>query len=834
MLGFTPIAMQIVGSETPGQLFIASTARTSASHGSPASAAAAHVAARFAAKTGSNALRVGKTPLAAALASSVSAASSTSGTARLIGRIMSAALGPVHSFASTPLAAAAQARALIAGLISIAAPPGLLYTMSSSVSCGFARSAAVTPLAARDPSVMSSAPGLFASTSFSARASAASRGLDMPAFAVALQVIATAAARIRAVRTGVTGLAASAIAATTGWAQPPLSIVLRAASAAMARIGGMIRFPVYLAGSNTNRSPTLANMVVNLHLFQKTRANVSSGAIASGVTPLLSATKTAAYGAATRTGASALGAFLLSALGVRSQPSSAAKMNVLTLTRSSAPLGPINLSMPLRARGMAAAVGKGLIAGASALSAASMVAGRALTGLSGIAHLGAIGRVLAQTRAPTQGATGLAANAMSTVALRASVGGATALGAASRALARIPATMLGTAKLSVKGLAISSSMGPARAAAALVARSASIAVARAASAASIGLRATASAVSRHLAAPAGVTHLLAVTRALGVATATMFASTALAARSRAVAMGAGLRTVVTSLFAATISRATSVAWTAAATRLSAMGAAVSTSRPASFASIIIIYVRSLSRGAGLGRVIGVAAISTSSKTSAAGRGAPTGATPLVGKTVALSAGGPAPTNTAHMSARSQFRFLALPAVTAFPRRALYASAAAISGLAAHFIAWQPVKRYGAAIPSTIYGVVPPKTWRPTVQQLCDFPDVVAGLQAQTVWIDFGSFLPPGVALSGTPTVTVSVYQYSAAQDASPASRLTEGPAIGTALANVGGTAHPNTTIFFQLSDLLANVTYLLTYSCARNDGSDEVAGYNHITARAPS
>jgi hypothetical protein len=111
--------------------------------------------------------------------------------------------------------------------------------------------------------------------------------------------------------------------------------------------------------------------------------------------------------------------------------------------------------------------------------------------------------------------------------------------------------------------------------------------------------------------------------------------------------------------------------------------------------------------------------------------------------------------------------------------------------------------------------------------------MVAGLQAQTLWVDFGKFLPSGVALSGAPTLSIANGSYSAGKDSSPSSRLTGGPTIGTISTALGGTGLTNTALLFQLSDLQPNVTYLLTYACGRSDGSDVVAGFNHVYAQSP-
>jgi hypothetical protein len=140
---------------------------------------------------------------------------------------------------------------------------------------------------------------------------------------------------------------------------------------------------------------------------------------------------------------------------------------------------------------------------------------------------------------------------------------------------------------------------------------------------------------------------------------------------------------------------------------------------------------------------------------------------------------------------------------------------------------------GAVFPIVSYGIVAPSGMSPMSQQLSDFPNMVASIQAQTLWIDFGKFLPSGVALSGAPTLSIANGSYSAAKDSSPSSRLTAGPSIGTISTALGGTGLTNTALLFQLSNLQPNVTYLLTYACGRSDGTDVVAGFNHVYAQPP-
>src|SRR4051812_11052813 len=93
----------------------------------------------------------------------------------------------------------------------------------------------------------------------------------------------------------------------------------------------------------------------------------------------------------------------------------------------------------------------------------------------------------------------------------------------------------------------------------------------------------------------------------------------------------------------------------------------------------------------------------------------------------------------------------------------------------------------------------------------DFSSMVGGVEvdAGLTW-DFK--LPTGVTLTGTPTVTVSVYARSAAPDAAPQTRLVS-KQVGTA---VGGTT--NCAVVAKFGPPTNDVTYLFTVSCATSAG----------------
>lgn len=114
------------------------------------------------------------------------------------------------------------------------------------------------------------------------------------------------------------------------------------------------------------------------------------------------------------------------------------------------------------------------------------------------------------------------------------------------------------------------------------------------------------------------------------------------------------------------------------------------------------------------------------------------------------------------------------------------------------------------------------------QQLPDFPCMAAG-QKQTLVADFGQFLPPGVTLTGSPTVTSALAASNQGADSNPSARLIGSavvitPSRGTDLANTG---------IAQQFLPLGGVTYVLTWTCPRSDG-DVAAGYNHVFCAAPA
>ena len=94
-------------------------------------------------------------------------------------------------------------------------------------------------------------------------------------------------------------------------------------------------------------------------------------------------------------------------------------------------------------------------------------------------------------------------------------------------------------------------------------------------------------------------------------------------------------------------------------------------------------------------------------------------------------------------------------------------------------------------------------------------------QVQTVAVDFGNFLPAGVTLTGTPTVTLTV---SNGVDADPQEHVASS-AVGTASAAIGGTGAVNAAILFQLTGLLLGVVYAVDMFCERSDGDQVEWGF---------
>lgn len=113
-------------------------------------------------------------------------------------------------------------------------------------------------------------------------------------------------------------------------------------------------------------------------------------------------------------------------------------------------------------------------------------------------------------------------------------------------------------------------------------------------------------------------------------------------------------------------------------------------------------------------------------------------------------------------------------------------------------------------------------------ELQDFP-YIAPDQVQTCAIDFGNFLPTGVTLTGTPTLSFTVHS---GIDPNPSSRVLTGPQVGTIPTTLGGTGITNAAVQFQLGTCLGSVIYLISLHCDRSDG-DVAQGWSHIACVAP-
>ncbi len=105
---------------------------------------------------------------------------------------------------------------------------------------------------------------------------------------------------------------------------------------------------------------------------------------------------------------------------------------------------------------------------------------------------------------------------------------------------------------------------------------------------------------------------------------------------------------------------------------------------------------------------------------------------------------------------------------------------------------------------------------PNMPQALPLPPIDAVVQQQTITMDFGAgpYLPDGVTLMGTPSVTLSVIS---GVDTNPGLRITASPTIGLAPAPYGSD-RIDCAVLFQVGNLIGEVTYLIQCSCPRTDG----------------
>ena len=102
-------------------------------------------------------------------------------------------------------------------------------------------------------------------------------------------------------------------------------------------------------------------------------------------------------------------------------------------------------------------------------------------------------------------------------------------------------------------------------------------------------------------------------------------------------------------------------------------------------------------------------------------------------------------------------------------------------------------------------------------------------QVQTMGMDFGLFLPSGVTLTGTPTLTLGV---ASGTDPDPQSHLSFGPTVGTLPTAQGGSGVTDTAIIFQISGAIGEVTYSVEGVCTRSDG-DRAEGWVLLPCISP-
>lgn len=142
-----------------------------------------------------------------------------------------------------------------------------------------------------------------------------------------------------------------------------------------------------------------------------------------------------------------------------------------------------------------------------------------------------------------------------------------------------------------------------------------------------------------------------------------------------------------------------------------------------------------------------------------------------------------------------------------------------------YIARAPSTPYLAQVPFEQYVARIPDNYMPAANQLPS----VAPAQVQTVTCDFGFFLPSGVTLTGTPTVTV--ISDIAGVDPSPSHILSGSPTIGTAPPPLGSNV-ANAAVLQRIASGLDGAIYLLEVTCSRTDG-DVAEGYFRLPCEAP-
>lgn len=116
----------------------------------------------------------------------------------------------------------------------------------------------------------------------------------------------------------------------------------------------------------------------------------------------------------------------------------------------------------------------------------------------------------------------------------------------------------------------------------------------------------------------------------------------------------------------------------------------------------------------------------------------------------------------------------------------------------------------------------------------DLPDILIG-QKQTLSFDFGRYLPSGVTLSGTPTVTITVSELPPGATA-PAvldSEFTGIAQVGTVTVANGGSGVASTAVLRQMLPTVGlGIQYLLVIQANRSDG-DIAKSECHIRAVTP-
>ena len=101
----------------------------------------------------------------------------------------------------------------------------------------------------------------------------------------------------------------------------------------------------------------------------------------------------------------------------------------------------------------------------------------------------------------------------------------------------------------------------------------------------------------------------------------------------------------------------------------------------------------------------------------------------------------------------------------------------------------------------------------------DLPPIDSTIQEEPIAFDFQPYLPPGVTLTGTPTVLMTVAADSDVADADVGDRILGSPVKGK-VDPPHGAGIDDTAVIVLIGQCVAGVTYLLHCHCRRSDGGN--------------